>query len=135
MVSFGGQIASKNLDSSEKYSLGGYSSIRAYDMSVISGDQGYKLTTEYRKSVVQELISGSLQAVVFYDIGRLQVMKNTITSDENFATLSGIGAGMNWAVAQGFSSSLSIAVPTGNLPSLLTSRDSYRVWFQLQKTF
>ena len=97
--------------------------------------RGEVMVSEYRKSVVQEHISGSLQAVVFYDIGRVQVMKNTITSGENFATLSGIGVGINWAGTHGFSSNLSIAVPTGDLPSLLTSRDSYRAWFQLQKTF
>jgi len=135
LFSLGGQLASKNLDSSEKYSLGGYSSIRAYDVSAISGAQGYKLTAEYRQPVAHAFISGTLQAVLFYDMGRVQVMKNTISSGENFATLSGMGLGMNWAGAQGFSSSLSVAVPTGDLPALLASRDSYRAWFQLQKSF
>ena len=47
-MNFTGQLASKNLDSSEKLYLGGADGVRAFAQGEASGDQGYKLTGELR---------------------------------------------------------------------------------------
>ena len=47
-LSFNSQLASKNLDSSEKLFLGGASGVRAYPQGEASGDQGYLFTGELR---------------------------------------------------------------------------------------
>jgi hemolysin activation/secretion protein len=47
-ASYTGQRAGKNLDSSQKMSVGGASALRAYDSGAASGDNGDLMTAEYR---------------------------------------------------------------------------------------
>jgi hypothetical protein len=64
-LSMSGQTASKNLDSSEKFSLGGINGVRAYPQGEASGDEGYRGTVELRHNVIP-----NVQATVFYDGAR-----------------------------------------------------------------
>jgi hemolysin activation/secretion protein len=86
-----GQQASKNLDSSEKFALGGANAIRAYPQGEASGDEGLRATVELRQS-----LSAHLQGIAFYDWGSVKVNKNpfgAVTS--NSKSLAGAGFGMN----------------------------------------
>ena len=47
-AAFNGQVASKNLDNSEKMGLGGPAGVRAYPTGEAYGDQGYILNLEAR---------------------------------------------------------------------------------------
>jgi hemolysin activation/secretion protein len=83
-----GQQANKNLDSSEKFSLGGPTSIRAYPTGEASGDEGYRGTVEVRHSLAQ-----SVQGSVFYDFGSVKINKTPFAATANTRRLAGAGFG------------------------------------------
>lgn len=91
------QLANKNLDSSEKFYLGGPSGVRAYPNSEGGGSEGYSLTVELRQRLPQNLL-----ASVFYDWGSVtQNKKNTkadgtVISELNQFNLSGYGVALAW---------------------------------------
>ena len=93
-VSFNGQLASRNLDSSEKFSLGGISGVRAFPQGEASGDEGTKATLELRHSY-----SPNWQVTAFYDWGRVRINKNPFgpnaSTTANSKTLGGVGVGLN----------------------------------------
>lgn len=102
-----GQAASKNLDSSEKLSLGGSSGIRAYPQGEASGDEGQLVNLELRRDM-GESVYGNLQLIGFLDAGRTQLHKNTWTNwqgtNPNLAnnySLYGAGIGLNLSKAAG----------------------------------
>lgn len=66
-VSLSGQYAFKNLDSSEKFFLGGASGIRAYPSSEGGGSSGISGTTELRYKLPYDLM-----VTAFYDIGAVE---------------------------------------------------------------
>lgn len=68
-----GQWASRNLDSSEKLSLGGANGIRAYPQGEISGDEGYLARLDWRMPM-----STSCTAGIGYDAGRIRINKNRL---------------------------------------------------------
>jgi hemolysin activation/secretion protein len=93
-----GQIASKNLDSSERFYLGGPTGVRAYPNSEGGGSQGGMLNLELR----QRLPYG-FQALAFYDHGRVQVEKfrsTTSSTAPNTYSLRGAGLGLAWTGPQ-----------------------------------
>jgi hemolysin activation/secretion protein len=103
MVNFYGQVAAKNLDSSEKFGLGGPTGIRAYTGGEGMGDSGWVSNLELRYDV-QELSSekvGQLQLIAFYDAGRVRLHKDVgsvpipTLSGLNSYGLSGWGLGAN----------------------------------------
>lgn len=85
-----GQQARKNLDSSEKFSLGGPTSIRAYPTGEASGDEGWRGTVELR-----HFVAPFLQGVLFYDFGSLTVNKTAFAATANERRLAGAGIGLN----------------------------------------
>ncbi len=91
LASFAGQQANKNLDSSEKFSLGGPNSVRAYPASEASGDTGYRATLE-----LQHTLLAGVQGTLFFDVGSIRVNKNVYdASVANSRTLAGAGFGVN----------------------------------------
>ena len=66
-----GQWANKNLDSSEKLSLGGISGVRAYPSGEAAGDSGWVGSLELRYAVLPQVA-----ASVFYDAGSINVNAN-----------------------------------------------------------
>lgn len=90
-VSLSGQQASKNLDSSEKFSLGGVNGVRAYPQGEASGDQGHRASLELR----QRLMDG-LQGTLFYDWGQVRINKTPFGApSDNGRRLAGVGVGLN----------------------------------------
>jgi hemolysin activation/secretion protein len=89
-----GQQASKNLDSSEKFALGGANAIRAYPQGEASGDEGLRATVELRQT-----LSANLQGIAFYDWGNVKTSKNPFgaaaASNSNSRSLGGAGIGLN----------------------------------------
>ncbi|MEK7946066.1 ShlB/FhaC/HecB family hemolysin secretion/activation protein [Pigmentiphaga sp. YJ18] len=113
-LSFSGQLASGNLASSERMTLGGPSQVRAYPVNEASGDQGMLLKLE-----LQRELGYGWQAVAFYDTGRIQQHKsawdgwNASSGQPNRYSLSGAGLGLNWRARQ-WVMSASVAVPVGH---------------------
>lgn len=91
-----GQEASKNLDSSEKFALGGANGVRAYPQGEGIGDEGVLATLELR----HQIMSG-LQGTLFYDTGSVKINHTPFgPAAANTRTLSGAGFGLNAYVAQ-----------------------------------
>lgn len=64
------QQSSKNLDSSEKFSLGDPAGVRANPLAEAGGDEGYKATLELR-----HFFSPTLRGTLFYDWGEGTINK------------------------------------------------------------
>ena len=132
-----GQLASKNLDSSEKFYLGGPGSISGYDPSTIGGDEGVSVTAELRHDFRFQ-IPGLWQAVAFVNDGYVRVNKyNGYTNgSDNSANLCSAGAGLNWQWSNELSASFRVATPFGGKPGLLNGESRpTRFWAQVQKGF
>jgi hemolysin activation/secretion protein len=84
-----GQSASKNLDSSEKFSLGGPSGVRAYASGEASGDDGWLASLELRYA-----ITDWLRASVFHDTGKVTINARPYQDAPNSARRSGTGLGL-----------------------------------------
>lgn len=132
-----GQVASKNLDSSEKMELGGAYGVRAYPEGEAYGDQGYILTAEarLRLAALSKLLRGRLEAVAFVDHGSVTLNKSPWNADPNHRTLSAAGVGLNWADSHGLVARVAYAFKVGNEPALSAPDRSGRLWFQLSKSF
>lgn len=82
LMSFTGQHANRNLDSSEKLYLGGSSTIRAYPNSELGGSMGYVAVVELRRDW-----SESWQTSYFYDHGKVWQYKYPYRADDHSAPL------------------------------------------------
>ena len=133
-LGFTGQWANTNLDPSQKMSVGGPYSVRAYNIGALSGDVGYFVTGEYRYGLGQAW-DGQWQATAFVDSARITINKTTWTAGENSATLSGAGLGLNWTGPDQWSARAYIAKPIGSVPILLNTPKSTRVWVETRKGF
>lgn len=129
-LSFSGQWANVNLDASQKMTVGGPYSVRAYEVGAVSGDTGYRGTIEFRYDLGQAL-RGRLQAVAFIDSAHVTVNKFPWTTGTNSTTLSGVGMGLNWTGPNQWSARTYIAVPVGPTPELGNVTDSARAWTEV----
>ena len=135
-LAFSGQWANTNLDSAEKMSAGGPSTVRAYDTGALSGDTGYLATAELRHDLGTGTgWGGQWQAVAFMDSARVTVNKNAWVAGTNSATLSGAGVGLNWAGPNQWRAKAYIATRLGSTPALVASSSSTRAWVELSKRF
>jgi hemolysin activation/secretion protein len=132
-----GQIASKNLDSSEKMELGGAYGVRAYPEGEAYGDEGYLLTAEARLRLarISERMGGDVHAVAFVDNGAITINHSPWTPGDNHRNLSAAGLGLTWADAHGLAVKVAYAVRLGSERATSAPDRSGRVWVQLSKFF
>jgi hemolysin activation/secretion protein len=105
-ASYTQQFTNKNLDPSEKFSLGGPNAVRAYPQGEGAGDEGYFGTAELRYRLpLEEDLPGSMVLTGFYDFGRSTLIKRPTTADLTSPTptalirrIAGPGFGVNWEV-------------------------------------
>ena len=124
-VGLSGQRAGKNLDTSEKFILGGSSGVRAYPGGEGSGDEGWLANIELRHEL-QALRAwglGDFQLVGFYDHGgiKLQHSPNPAfpannPTQTNRYQLSGLGLGLNLTSPGSYSVRLAWSRPLGDNP-------------------
>lgn len=131
-VTSSAQWASSNLDSSQRMSIGGPYTVRAYDIGTMSGDKGYFWSAEYRHNLGQAS-TGQWQAVAFMESAHVTVNTNTWPgmTGANSGTLNGIGLGLNWTGPDKWSMKAYLANPVGSAPSLAGSARSPRAWVEL----
>jgi hemolysin activation/secretion protein len=118
-----GQFASKNLDSSEKLSLGGAYAVRGFPQGEASGDQGWIANLELRYD-----INRAWQVFGLLDHGDLKRNKNRWSNAENTIDLSSAGLGARWR-HDSFYVSGTIATPVDSRDSAIDNRDP-RAWVQ-----
>jgi len=148
-ASITGQLASNNLDSSEKFILGGASGVRAYPQGEATGDEGYLINAEVRWDMPVNTGLGNLQLVGFIDFGHIQV-NNTLwdgwnsnpNRTANVYNLSGAGIGLNLTKPGDYAVRAALATKVGNNPARDLNgndsdgtSDSSRFWLQAIKWF
>lgn len=118
------QWADKNLDSAEKFILGGAYGVRAYPQGEAGGDEGQLLTAELRWRANE-----SWQVLGFYDDGHATINRNPWLVSGNTWHLAGAGTGIIFNMDKTVAS-LSAAWRT-EADSPTSDKDRKpRVWFQ-----
>lgn len=115
LAAWSGQIASRNLDSSEKFYLGGAYGVAAYPASEGGGSEGQLINLELRWRVAPQF---TLSA--FHDWGRV-----TVNRDNSYAgapavnrySLKGAGLSLAWQAANGPSVKATLARRIGDNPN------------------
>jgi hemolysin activation/secretion protein len=132
-----GQLASKNLDVSEKMELGGMNAVRAYPEGEAYADEGYLLTIEGRMLLpnFSDRMPGRVQLVAFVDAGSVRTNKNPWTVGDNRRTLSGAGVGAVWSDPGNFMLRAYYARKLGNEKATSAPDKSGRFWIQGVKYF
>ena len=116
------QSANKNLDSSERFVLGGPTGVRAYPVGEGSGDKGWLAQVELRYAM------GAFNPYAFYDAGSVKVNVNPWAAGTNNRSISGGGVGMRY---QAGSVSLDLALAwrnEGGKPLSDTKDNNPRAW-------
>lgn len=132
-----GQIASKNLDSSEKMELGGAYGVRAYPEGEAYGDEGYLLTAEARLLLGRPAswMGGDLHAIAFVDNGSITINHTPWAPGDNHRNLSAAGLGLTWADDHGLVAKVAYAFRLGSERATSAPDRSGRLWVQLSKFF
>jgi hemolysin activation/secretion protein len=132
-----GQIASKNLDVSEKMELGGAYGVRSYPEGEAYADEGYILTLEARLLLppLIEALPGRMQLVGFFDTGSVTLNKNPWFVGPNSRNLSAAGVGFTWVDNNDFLFSAYWAHKLGNDVATAAPDASDRVWLSVTKLF
>jgi hemolysin activation/secretion protein len=135
-----GQVANKNLDSSEKFYLGGSTGVRAYPANEGGGTDGVMLNLEAR-----ERLPLNFNLTGFFDIGSVQINKNNTFSGAAVPTndeLKGVGITVGWVASMGFTLKATAAHRIGSNPDpTITgtdqdgSLDKTRFWVQASFQF
>ena len=142
-ISLSSQKALNNLDSSEKFFLGGPGSVRAYPLGEGSGDEGVLIKTDFSYKIPAPANWGDLQASVFFDAGHITLNKERYPEDVITATnrndywLQGAGVGIRYDISRKFIFQGSWAHVIGDNPGRSTSGsnsdghdDKSRYWLQ-----
>ena len=128
-ASVNGQWATDTLDSSEKLSLGGANSVRAYPEGEAPVDEGYVITVEARLPFAIPKIAGQWEAAVFADSGSGNLSTDPIAGQANRRTLSGAGFGLNWWVGRHFYLRTNYAHKLGSEVATSVPDSNSRFWF------
>lgn len=119
-----GQIVSKNLDSSEKFSLGGTYGVRAYTQGTATGDQGWLANLEVRYA-----INNAWQIFALLDHGEVDVNKTPwLEAVDNKRSLTGAGMGVRFKT-KSWRLNATAATPLNKDDSLLQDQDA-QFWLQ-----
>lgn len=126
-----GQVATKNLDSSEKQSVGGVYGVRAYPQGEATGDDAAILNLELRWELPG---LPEVQALLFADAANVWVNHETLPTDrKNRRTLFGEGLGAQW-LNKNFAAKAYVAWRSG--PQPISDKDRQpRFWLQLAQYF
>ena len=135
--SIGGQVASKNLDSSEKMELGGMYGVRAYPVGEAMGDQGYLVNVEARLLLpnTSQSYPGQVHLIGFVDGGSVTIHKNPWTAGDNQRNLGAYGVGASWSDPGNFLIRTYYARKLGNENAISAPDKSGRFWIQAIKYF
>lgn len=125
-LQFTRQLASKNLDSSEKLMLGGPGTLPGYASGEASGDEGLLAKVMMRWQATSNLSLG-----VFTDYGSLRLSRNPAAGTTvNRKRLTDAGVVADWLIGKGFSASTILAWAGKESPNP-ADNDRPRFWFTL----
>lgn len=137
VLSLSGQHASRVLDSSEKFYIGGADSVRAYPSSEQGAERGQVFSAEWRWR-----INSAWNASAFADLGSVDPLSTTSSAGGGTVTLRGAGLSLGWRHADGWSSKFTWSRRLGNNPRPTSSGTDgdgslilNRVWFTASRPF
>jgi hemolysin activation/secretion protein len=135
-----GQTASKNLDSSEKFYLGGSTGVRAYPADEAGGAEGLLFGFEAR-----ERLPRNFSLTGFVDYGSVRINKRSAFAGAqrpNDESLKGAGVSLGWFADFGLSAKATYAHRIGSNPSPTSTGNDQdgsliknRIWLQLSMPF
>jgi hemolysin activation/secretion protein len=136
-LSLTGQHAWRGLDSSEKFFVGGASSVRAYPVSELGGERGQVFSGEWRWRPLPDIaITG------FFDWGRVVALPATSSDSKRELQLRGKGVSLAWQAPHGWTPRLTWSRRNGANPQPTpagTDGDGTlkldRYWLSLSRTF
>jgi hemolysin activation/secretion protein len=134
------QLASRNLGSAEKMSLGGPDGVRAYPVGEGVGDEGVLIRLEYRHHLLStvDALGVPLTLLAFYDYGHLHFNHNGAinANDVNSTSLGAVGIGASLEKIGDFAIKAYLAWRTTDaLPTTGDPDKSPRAWLLAQKWF
>lgn len=123
VLSFSGQFAWNNLDSSEKFFLGGPSGVRAYPVSEGGGSNGQLTTAELRMKLPR-----NVELRLFHDQGRVKQYVDKFPDmayAPNVLSYRGYGASLIWQAPRNmtFTATLAHRIGDNPLPDIATGND------------
>jgi len=132
-----GQMASRNLESSHKFSLGGPNGVRAYPVAEALGDEGWLASIERRTA-----LADSAQAGLFLDTGHIRINHRAWGNGRNHYSLAGLGASIRWLLPDSYHLKAEAAHQIGLNPNRNASNNDsdgrtnrWRFWLSLAKSF
>ena len=135
------QLASQNLDSSEKFTLGGIGGVRAFPSGEASGDEGKKVSFDLKYKPGSSYINlfDDMQFGLFYDYGNIKQYKDLLNinmTTPNKYSLKGWGAFLDMFSGNNFSLKLGVADSVSGNPGKTSSGNNsdgkdntWRYWF------
>lgn len=142
-----GQLPSGNMDSSQKFLLGGADAVRAYDTGNGAVDGGQVLTAELRGHwqlpFTLFTTQPELNAAVFYDHGSGMQFKDNLNSQtgqpfairNNHLTLSGAGVYISAMARGNYALTVTYARRTGSADPVTGYSGRQRLWLSAVKAF
>jgi hemolysin activation/secretion protein len=122
-----GQVGDNNLDSSQKFDIGGSSAVRAFKQGDSSGDMGWLANLDARYSLTDSVVLNS-----FYDYGHVRYNQDSWDSAKNTATRAGAGVGVDFF---GKDWKISMVGAWKTIGATESEPDSHQFWVQLVKAF
>jgi hemolysin activation/secretion protein len=136
VVDFSGQLADKDLDSSQKFYLGGPYGVMGYPVGDGGGDDGYLLTAKLSHALPVVHLPGALSAALLAQTGTVRVNHTPYPgfTGDNLLTESGIGPELDY-LWRGWTFDVSYEHQLGANSSPLVSTRTDQAWFQLTYAF
>jgi hemolysin activation/secretion protein len=118
------------LPDSEKYSIGGPGSVRAYRPSELRGDGGAQATLEFRRSLKLGPMAGSM--AWFADVGKVAYKAPGFA--DSFQSIAAFGVGFSVYPMRQTTVKVEAAIPRGGLTTSLDGKKS-RLWASISASF
>jgi hemolysin activation/secretion protein len=142
-LSFRGQFAANNLDTTEQFRLGGPDSVRAFDTGEGTGDIGSVVNLELRLLPPETWFGRIAREMVFSafaDGGYVQYRyRQRVTADpnagKNTGVFSGVGVGLSWVRPGDYAVRFSVAKPTSGTTRSGDKLDKVRAYLQAAMLF
>ena len=111
LLSLQGQHATQGLDSSEKFYIGGVSTVRAYPASELGGERGRVLSAEWRWR-----LDPAWMLSAFADLGRVVSLPTSSSEQSTALELRGQGLSLSWQGPAGINTKLIWSHRSGRNP-------------------
>ena len=134
-LNFSGQRSSSILESGEQMAIGGPSGVRSYTSNVAAGNSAYLFTVDLSREVADLRSWGVLEAMVFFDQGKVTGDRFASTADGS-NLIKSVGVGVSIVDNNRFKASLQYARRVGVPTSTVGAEEkTSHVWASAQFTF